>query len=182
MKVALALTIAIALIFKTALAQTEFSQMALETDKQIKKAGAAAPATPAPAANAVKPVTSIPAASTTPAAAPAPVAPTIPAAAPAAAPAAHAASTEPAKAASSDGFAEIKVKLLANLDKKIALINEHRVCIEASQNADEVKKCDEKLKAENQKLKDEAKLKQMQKLDENIKNLESKKKELEQKL
>ena len=48
MKVALALTIAIALIFKTALAQTEFSPMALETDKQIKKAGAAAPATLAP--------------------------------------------------------------------------------------------------------------------------------------
>jgi hypothetical protein len=182
MKSSLVLILVIHFCTKITWAQTEFSQIAIDTDKQMKKSAAAnapaAPTIPAPAASAAtKPA---PAAPTTPT--PATTATSAPATVtPPTSPSVTAPAALPQAPTAVIGFPEIKAKLLANLDKKIALINDHRVCIEASQNADEVKKCDEKLRAENQKLKDEAKQKQMQKIDENIKNLESKKKELEQK-
>ena len=179
MRFSLALILSFIFIFKNTWAQSEFSQMAIDTDKQMKKAGAASATTPPSSAPAASP-----AKASAPNATPTATTPTTP---PTAAPVAppqtptSPAPTTPSTSTATSGFSDIKAKLLANLDKKIALINDHRVCIEASQNAEEVKKCDEKLRAENQKLKDEAKQKQMQKIDENIKNLETKKKELEQK-
>jgi predicted RecB family endonuclease len=83
-------------------------------------------------------------------------------------------STFMAFAADDTKFAEHKKMMLENMTQKITALQSVKSCVESATNHEAIKKCHEMAKAERTKI-------ESQQIDRNIKNLEDKKKELQEK-
>ncbi len=81
----------------------------------------------------------------------------------------------------SSRFEEHKKEVLADMDTRIGMIQTEKSCISSAANRDGIKKCREAAKAEHEKFHASKKQENMQKIDEQIKKLESKKQQMQQK-
>lgn len=72
-------------------------------------------------------------------------------------------------------FDENKKQILAELDKRIELIQNEKNCISSASDHDSIKACRENAKKEHDRLREEHKQMKMQKIDEKIKKLEDQK-------
>lgn len=76
-------------------------------------------------------------------------------------------------AADTDKFMEAKAKSLAHIDAQMKLLESTKKCIEGATDREAVKRCHDSAHAERTKM-------EKQKIDEDIKRLEEKKKQLEE--
>jgi hypothetical protein len=78
-------------------------------------------------------------------------------------------------------FEEHKKEVLADMDTRIGMIQTEKSCIASATNRDGIKKCREAAKAEHDKFHASKKQENMQKIDDQIKKLEAKKQQMQQK-
>jgi len=78
-------------------------------------------------------------------------------------------------------FEEHKKEVLADMDTRISMIQNEKSCISSASNRDAIKKCREAAKAEHEKFHASRKQESMQRIDDQIKKLEAKKQQMQQK-
>jgi hypothetical protein len=69
-------------------------------------------------------------------------------------------------------FEEHKKEILSKIDKRIAMMNEHKSCVSSASSKDALKKCRESIKEEKNEMQKENKEERAQKIDERIKKLQ----------
>lgn len=79
-------------------------------------------------------------------------------------------------------FAKRKAEMIANIDKRIVHMQEHRACVAAANDHAALAKCHEIAKAEHEEMKGERQKSEMEHLDKKSKKLEEQKAKLMEKM
>lgn len=80
-----------------------------------------------------------------------------------------------------DEFVQHKADFLADLDKRISLIQKLKACAEASKSKEDMQKCHATMKTDQQAMAEHNRGERLQEIDKRMQKLEEKKKEIETK-
>lgn len=75
-------------------------------------------------------------------------------------------------------FEEHKQMILAEMDKRISLLQDERSCMASASDHNGMKACREKSKANHEKMREEHQQRKMQEIDQKMKHLEEEKKKM----